>query len=94
MPHNHKGVSANSELIDKTSLNLPQGEIPSGKSARPDGYFCDAITPTDLLDLRRHTSAVGHDLKSEFDKKLVDVEHFIYMLSIKERFNLGSLEVD
>ena len=33
-----------------------------------------------------------HDLKSEFDKKLVDVEHFVYMLSIKQRFSLASLE--
>ena len=33
-----------------------------------------------------------HDIKTELEKKLVDVEHFLYMLSIKSRFNLSSIE--
>ena len=51
-----------------------------------------------LSEIRRVLKADGililreHDLKSEFDKKLVDVEHFVYMLSIKQRFSLASLE--
>ena len=44
------------------------------------------LKPEGVLILREH------DLKSEFDKKLVDVEHFVYMLSIKQRFSLASLE--
>lgn len=46
-----------------SNTNLPGGPyaIPTGKSDRPDGAFADIVVPTDLLDLRRHVSAVGLD---------------------------------
>ena len=50
--HNHGGYSG------------PMGAIPSGKSDRPDGLYCDCIDGNDLMDLRRHVAMAGHDLKA------------------------------
>lgn len=41
------------------------GVVPATKSDRPDGHFCDILTPHNVLDLRRHISLTGLDLSAE-----------------------------
>ena len=46
------------------------GAIGSGESDRPDRAFCDVITETDVLDLRRNISFEGVDLKAELQYQM------------------------
>ena len=46
------------------------GSIPADTSDRPDRNFHDAIVRGDLLDLRRHVSPGGVDLKAELESQM------------------------
>ena len=46
------------------------GAIPAATSDRPDQNFHDAIVRGDLLDLRRHVSPGGVDLKAELESQM------------------------
>lgn len=46
------------------------GTIGSGESDRPDNAFCDVISMTDILDLRRSISFEGVDLKAELQYQM------------------------
>ena len=44
--------------------------IGADMSDRPDGYFHDAIVDTDLMDLRKHVTPGGIDLKAELERQM------------------------
>jgi hypothetical protein len=47
------------------NVNLFLSPVGVGESDRPDGAFADAISPTDVMDLRRHIRFTGQDLAAE-----------------------------
>ena len=46
------------------------GTIPAGDSDRPDSNFHDVVVDGDLLDLRRHVTPGGVDLKAELESQM------------------------
>lgn len=46
------------------------GAIPAGVSDRPDNRFHDVVVYGDILDLRRHVSPGGVDLKAELESQM------------------------
>lgn len=46
------------------------GAIPAGSSDRPDTNFHDVVVVGDVLDLRRHVSPAGVDLKAELESQM------------------------
>jgi len=46
------------------------GAIPAGDSDRPDANFHDVVVAGDILDLRRHVSPGGIDLKAELESQM------------------------
>jgi hypothetical protein len=69
------------------------GVIPAGRSDRPDNYLSDTITSTDVLDLRRHVSLSGLDLKSELNyqiKSLMDGSYKTWAIDTASKQDLGA----
>ena len=73
------------------------GAIAAGDSDRPDGYFCDVIVATDVLDLRRQVIPGGLDLKAELDRQmamLLDGTNRTWAIDTADKQNLGSFSGD
>ena len=73
------------------------GAIAAGDSDRPDGYFCDVIVATDVLDLRRQIVPGGLDLKAELDRQmamLLDGTNRTWAIDTADKQNLGSFSGD
>lgn len=74
-------------------VNPAVGPIAANTSDRPDGAFFDAINETDILDLRRHVSAIGHDLASEVEfqmQSLLDGNFQTWAVDTADKQVLGS----
>ena len=68
------------------------GNIPVGESDRPDGAFVDAIVEGDILDLRRHVSLSGHDMKAELEfqmQSLLDGNFKTWAIDTADKQTLG-----
>ena len=73
------------------------GAIAATDSDRPDGYFCDVIVATDVLDLRRQIVPGGLDLKAELDRQmamLLDGTNRTWAIDTADKQNLGSFSGD
>ena len=73
------------------------GPIAANDSDRPDGYFCDVIVATDVLDLRRQIVPGGLDLKAELDRQmamLLDGTNRTWAIDTADKQNLGSFSGD
>ena len=57
-------------MSNHTGFTGPIGTIGAGYSDRPDKGYCDVITGTDILDLRRNISFEGVDLKAELQYQM------------------------
>ncbi len=69
------------------------GAIPAGESDRPDGKFCDALTSTDFIDLRRQVVPGGLDLQSELTRQmasLMDGRNQCWAIDAADKQTLGS----
>jgi len=78
-------------------INPIIGPIAAGDSDRPDGYFCDVIVATDVLDLRRQIVPGGLDLKAELDRQmamLLDGTNRTWAIDTADKQNLGSFSGD
>jgi len=97
------GAGAGFDPVNNTNGALPAthalfvnpavGTIAVDTSDRPDDLFFDAIADTDVLDLRRHTSAIGHDLQSELAfqmKSLLDGNFQTWAIDMADKQTLGS----
>lgn len=51
-------------------VNPSIGAIPAGDSDRPDGRFHDLLLRADVLDLRKHVTLGGLDLKAELEVQM------------------------
>ena len=66
--NNTNGALAETHAIFVNTHGI--GTIPADTSDRPDQNFYDAIVSGDLLDLRRHVSPGGVDLKAELESQM------------------------
>jgi len=66
--------------------------VPPATSDRPDGAFCDAISETMVLDLRRHVSPVGFDFKAVLHQQfqsLMDGSFRTWAINTQDKQELG-----
>ena len=69
------------------------GTIPANISDRPDRNFHDAIVAGDVLDLRRHVSPGGIDLKAELERQmtfLLDGATRTWAINASDKNELGA----
>ena len=68
---NTNGALAHDHALFTNTHGL--GSIPANTSDRPDRNFHDAIVSGDILDLRRHVSPGGVDLKAELESQMTSL---------------------
>jgi hypothetical protein len=80
-------------VVHALFANPAIGAIQADTSDRPDNAFSNAINANDLLDLRKHVTAVGHDFSSELTwqmQSLLDGDYQTWAISTSDKQTLGS----